>query len=80
MIKQLLTVHLDKEPFCLVEVRSLMHAAIKSCSKVALPEKCPLWPPVAAAISAQHMALLNLDLGHLACVLSFAELMQICLV
>jgi len=55
MIKQLLTVCLDKVPFCLVEVRSLMRAVIKSCSKVALPGKCPLWLPVAAAISAQHV-------------------------
>lgn len=64
---------LDKVPFCLVRVRLLMHAVIKSHSKVALTGKSPFQLPagmVAADISMQHVVLRNLDLGHLARVCS----------
>lgn len=62
---------LDKVPFCLAKVRLLMHAVMKSHSKVALTGKCPFQLPggvVAADISMQYVVLLNLDLSHLACV------------
>lgn len=57
-------VHLDKMPFCLLKVRFLMRAEIKSHSKVALTGKRPFYLPrdvVAADISVQHVVLISLD-------------------
>lgn len=50
-----------------------MQAEIKSHSKVALAGRCPLHLPCgmgAADISVQHVVSIDLDLGHLARVLS----------